>query len=90
MIMLKRFLIKYYRDLPCHLRIQHFNHYLKVVMKEIGLNDKATSSYTNGGVLKNVKREKRELITSHTARRSAATNLYLTSCIKTLEIMINF
>jgi len=78
---------KYNGDIPCHLCIQHFNHYLKVVMKEIGLNDKVTYSYTKGGVLTTVTREKWELISSHTARRSAATNLYLTGRMKTLEIM---
>jgi len=78
---------KYNGDLPCHLCIQHFNHYLKIVMKEIGLDDKVTFSYTKGGSLITVTKEKWELISSHTARRSAATNLYLTGRMKTLEIM---
>lgn len=56
-------------------------------MKEIGLTDKITYSYTIGGKLKTVIKEKWELISSHTARRSAATNLYLTGRMKTLEIM---
>ena len=56
-------------------------------MKEIGLNDLITYSFTKGGELKTVTREKCELISSHTARRSAATNMYLTGRMKTLEIM---
>ena len=56
-------------------------------LKEIGLNDLVTYSYTKGGRLITVTREKWELISSHTARRSAATNMYLTGRMKTLEIM---
>ena len=56
-------------------------------VKEIGLNDLVTYSYTKGGRLITVTREKWELISSHTARRSAATNMYLTGRMKTLEIM---
>lgn len=78
---------KYNGNIPGGLCIQYFNKYLKVIMKEIGLNDKITFSYTQGGELKTVTREKWELISSHTARRSAATNMYLTGRMKTLEIM---
>ena len=56
-------------------------------MHEIVLTDKITYSYTVGGKIKTVTKEKWELICSHTARRSAATNLYLTGRMKTLEIM---
>ncbi|MFK1944614.1 phage integrase SAM-like domain-containing protein [Bacteroides fragilis] len=78
---------KYEGDIPCHLCIQHFNKYLKRVMREIGLNDKVTYSFTKAGKLHTVTKEKWELISSHTARRSAATNMYLTGRMKTLEIM---
>lgn len=78
---------KYNGDIPGGLCIQYFNKYLKVIMKEIGLTDKITYSYTIGGKLKTIIKEKWELISSHTARRSAATNLYLTGRMKTLEIM---
>lgn len=78
---------KYGGDIPCRLSIQHFNKYLKLVMREIGLDDKITYSYTRGGKLQTVTKEKWELISSHTARRSAATNMYLTGRMKTLEIM---
>lgn len=78
---------KYNGQIPNGLCIQYFNKYLKLVMREIGLNDKITYSYTEGGKLKTVTREKWELISSHTARRSAATNMYLTGRMKTFEIM---
>lgn len=78
---------KYHGIVPCGLCIQYFNKYLKVIMKEIGLNDPITYSFTKGGKLITVTKEKWQLISSHTARRSAATNMYLTGRMKTLEIM---
>ena len=83
----KEIFAKYEGFVPGGLCIQYFNKYLKVIMKEIGLNDPVTFSYTKGGKLVTVTREKWELISSHTARRSAATNMYLTGRMKTLEIM---
>ncbi|MGJ1019384.1 tyrosine-type recombinase/integrase [Bacteroides fragilis] len=78
---------KYDGDIPTGLCIQHFNKYLKVTMREIGLTDKVSYSFTQGGKLHTVTKEKWELISSHTARRSAATNMYLAGRMKTLEIM---
>lgn len=83
----KEIFAKYNGKVPGGLCIQYVNKYLKVIMKEIGLNDKITFSYTQGGKLKTVVREKWKLVSSHTARRSAATNMYLTGRMKTLEIM---
>lgn len=83
----KEILAKYNENIPGGLCIQYINKYLKVIMKEIGLNDPVTYSFTKGGKLVTVTREKWELISSHTARRSAATNMYLTGRMKTLEIM---
>ena len=73
----KEIFAKYNGNIPSGLCIQYFNKYLKVIMKEIGLNDLITFSYTQGGKLVTVTREKWELISSHTARRSAATSMYL-------------
>ena len=78
---------KYHGDVPCGLCIQYFNKYLKVIMREIGINNLITYSFTKGGKLITVTREKWEIISSHTARRSAATNMYLTGRMKTYEIM---
>ena len=83
----KEIFAKHNGSIPCGLCIQYFNKYLKVIMKEIGLNDLITYSYTKGGKLVTATREKWELISSHTARRSAATNMYLTGRMKTFEIM---
>ena len=83
----KEIYAKYGGAIPCKLCIQYVNKYLKVIMKEIGLNDLVTYSFTKGGKLITVTSEKWELISSHTARRSAATNMYLTGRMTTLEIM---
>ena len=83
----KEIFAKYSGFVPRGLCIQYFNKYLKVIMREIGLNDLVTYSFTKGGEMKTVTREKWELISSHTARRSAATNMYLTGRMKTFEIM---
>lgn len=83
----KEIFAKYNGVVPGGLCIQYFNKYLKIIMKEVGLTDEVTYSYTQGGRLVTVTREKWELISSHTARRSAATNMYLTGRMKTLEIM---
>ncbi|WP_044269574.1 site-specific integrase [Bacteroides timonensis] len=83
----KEIYAKYGGVIPCKLCIQYVNKYLKVIMKEIGLNDLVTYSFTKGGKLITVTRKKWELISSHTARRSAATNMYLTGRMTTLEIM---
>jgi integrase len=69
------------------LSVQHFNRYLKIITKKIGLNDSITYSYTKGGKIITLTKEKWELISSHTARRSAATNMFLTGRFKTYEIM---
>lgn len=83
----KEIFSKYSGDVPGSLCIQYFNKYLKMIMQEIGLNDPVTFSFTQGGKLVTVTKGKWELISSHTARRSAATNMYLTGRMKTLEIM---
>lgn len=78
---------KYDGNIPNGYTSQHFNRYLKIICREIGLNDKCTFSYRRGGKVCTETKEKWEMITSHTARRSAATNLYLTGRMKTFEIM---
>ena len=83
----REIIAKYDGLVPGGLCIQYVNKYLKVIMKEIGLNDPVTYSFTKGGRLVTVTKEKWELISSHTARRSAATNMYLTGRMNTLEIM---
>ena len=78
---------KYDGEISTGLSIQHFNRYIKHICKKIGLNQTIKFSYTKGGKIINETKEKWELISSHTARRSAATNMYLTGRMNTYEIM---
>lgn len=69
------------------LSIQHFNRYIKDICREVGLDDEISFTCTRGGRLVTETRPKWKLISSHTARRSAATNMYMTGRMKTYEIM---
>jgi len=78
---------KYNGDLSFGISIQHFNRYLKKICKRIGFDSDITINYIRGGTLITESKKKWELISSHTARRSAATNMYQTGRMKTYEIM---
>jgi len=78
---------KYEGEVSKGLTIQHFNRYIKKICKKVGLNDLVTYNYTRGGKLVTETKEKWEMISSHTARRSAATNLYQLGRLRTFEIM---
>lgn len=78
---------KYDGEFPNGITSQHFNRYLKKICQKIGINEHIYLSYTRGGQMVTEKKEKWELISSHTARRSGATNLYKTGRMKVNEIM---
>lgn len=78
---------KYDGEISNGITIQHFNNYIKLICKKVGFTELVTFTYTRGGELITETRPKWELISSHTARRSGATNMYLTGRLKTYEIM---
>lgn len=78
---------KYNGELPASVTSQHFNRYIKMICKKIGFNDKISYTETRGGAISTITKEKWEMISSHTARRSGATNLYNTGRIRVSEIM---
>lgn len=67
---------KYNGELPQNVSNQKFNDYIKEVCKLAGINEPTTKSITKGGMKVTYRFEKWEMVTSHTARRSFATNLY--------------
>lgn len=83
----KEIIKKYDNNIPNGYCIQYFNKYIKMIMKKIGFNEEFTYTYTKGGGLITETKKKYELISSHTARRSGATNMYLTGRMRTFEIM---
>lgn len=77
---------KYGGELPKVISNQKFNEYLKDVCKEAEINSIEQKGITKGGIRIKQNYEKWQLVSSHTARRSFATNLYL-SGFPSLSIM---
>jgi integrase len=90
MVPLKREVVeilkKYNNKLPREITNQKMNEYLKEIGEKAELKTKESKITTKGGLRVEETFEKWELITTHTARRSAATNLYLAG-FPTLSIM---
>lgn len=78
---------KYDGEISSGLSLQHFNRYIKKICQRVGINDPIVFNYTKGGILITETKQKWELISSHTARRSFATNMKLTGRISSSEIM---
>jgi integrase len=68
---------KYSYQLPRIPSNQKFNEYIQSVAKRAKINEVITTELTKGGFLVSQQTEKYNLVTSHTARRSFATNAYL-------------
>jgi len=68
---------KYNYQLPRAISNQKFNEYLKDVAKIAGIKEPITKEITKGGLRVEKITEKYNLVTSHTARRSFATNAFL-------------
>jgi integrase len=73
---MQRYEGKTFNSLPKPLTNQKMNEYLKELGKKAGFEDMVSETMTKGGVRKTVNYPKHELITTHTARRSFATNQY--------------
>jgi len=68
---------KYNGELPHKPSNQKMNEYIKVVAMRANINDHVETRITKGGIREINTSEKHELVTTHTARRSLATNLVL-------------
>lgn len=79
-------LAKHDNQTPKVITNQKFNEYLKKLAKLAGLTDLVQTARTQGGLRVTRTLEKRELITTHTARRSFATNAYKAG-VSTIDIM---
>ena len=65
---------------------QYFNREIKKICQKNGLTDPIYKTVSNGGKKYTITKEKWELVSSHTARRTGATNMYKAG-IPTLAIM---
>ncbi len=72
----KKILDKYNYSLPTRISNQNFNDYIKEACRIAGLDEHFTKTITKGGIKNTQTYEKWEVTSSHTARRSFATNLY--------------
>lgn len=84
--LVKEIMLKYQKGLPRAITNQKMNDYLKLIGAKSGLKDHVVKNITKGGIRTSETFEKWELITTHTARRSFATNAFLAG-ISTLSIM---
>jgi integrase len=73
----REILEKYNYSLPKRRCIQHFNKYMKLICKKVGFTEKVPYERTVGTQVVRKELEKWEVISSHTARRSFATNMFL-------------
>jgi integrase len=73
----KEIIKKYDGSLPNVISIQKMNQYLKEIGEKAEINATVKTAITRGGKTENTLHKKYELISSHTARRSFATNAYL-------------
>jgi len=77
---------KYQGEVPGAISNQKMNAFLKEIGKLAGIDSRAQVSKKRAGVLEKYSYKKYQLITTHTARRSFATNAYL-SGVPALAIM---
>jgi len=71
-----KILEKYHNELPKSISNQKTNEFLKEIGELAGIEDDVVIYKTIGGVRKKLEYKKYELITTHTARRSFATNAF--------------
>lgn len=83
---IRQILLKYNNDLPKMLSNQKFNDYIKEVVKKVSIDEEIPIQREKDNLSYVDKVPKYELITSHTARRSFATNAYLAG-IPAISIM---
>lgn len=82
----KQIFEKYDYQLPKPISNQKYNEYIKLVVKHAGINEPITKQYRKNGLLANLTEPKYNFVTSHTARRSFATNAFLAD-VPVLAIM---
>jgi integrase len=73
---------------PKPISSQKLNEYIKEACKLAGFTDKQVRYFNQGGKMKSETLEKWERVSSHTARRSFATNMFLAGIERTLIMKI--
>lgn len=78
---------KYGGELPPTISNQKFNEFIKVVCERAGINDPIVKPFTRGGEKRTATLPKCKLVSSHTCRRTYATNLYKEFDVPAYSIM---
>jgi integrase len=73
----REILLKYEWNIPNPISNQKMNEYLKEIGEDAKIKGKIQVTITKGGELKKIAKDKSKLISTHTARRSFASNCYL-------------
>ena len=84
---LKRILKKHDPSFPTFKSNTLFNRKIKEICKKAGIDSKATLKKDINGTMVDVSKPKYEWVSSHTARRSFATNYYMETDAHTYDIM---
>lgn len=82
----RKILDKYENHLPKAFSNQKMNDYIKKIAQLSEIDELIETSITRGGIIEKNTKPKYNLVTTHTARRSFATNLYLAD-IPSISIM---
>jgi integrase len=75
--LLRKILKRRGNELPCPISDQKHNDQIKEIGKLAGIDEDVLLTKTRGGKRESIMGKKYEFITTHTARRSGATNMYL-------------
>lgn len=74
---LKELLKRRNNILPSPVSNNHHNNRIKIICQLAGIDEEVTLKKTRGGIREETRVPKYQAVTSHTARRSGATNMYL-------------
>jgi integrase len=80
--------LKRHNGFPYNISSQKLNEYIKDACRLAGFTDKQVRYYNQGGKMKSETLEKWQRVSSHTARRSFATNMFLAGIERTLIMKI--
>ena len=84
---IKSILAKYNSDLPIFKSNAVFNRKIKEICKKAGIDEETTLKKDINGIITDVSKPKYKWVSSHTARRSFATNYYMDPDAHTYDIM---
>lgn len=80
-------LAKYKNEIPKLKTLQNYNSHIKKICKAAGIDQLVTREFCQGGKIVQETIEKYKLVSSHTGRRTAITNLFLEKVVDMFTLM---